>query len=56
MTAFKNGQVGMIVNGPWSTADVLSGPAFKSSTNFRRRRDPRRALAARARRSAAEPS
>jgi arabinogalactan oligomer/maltooligosaccharide transport system substrate-binding protein len=24
----------MIVNGPWSTADVLSGPAFKSSTNF----------------------
>jgi arabinogalactan oligomer/maltooligosaccharide transport system substrate-binding protein len=34
MTAFKNGQVGMIVNGPWSTADVLSGPAFKSSTNF----------------------
>jgi arabinogalactan oligomer/maltooligosaccharide transport system substrate-binding protein len=34
MTAFKNGQVAMIVNGPWSTADVLSGPAFKSSTNF----------------------
>ena len=33
-TAFKNGQVAMIVNGPWSTADVLSGPAFKSSTNF----------------------
>ena len=24
----------MIVNGPWSTADVLSGPAFKSSSNF----------------------
>jgi arabinogalactan oligomer/maltooligosaccharide transport system substrate-binding protein len=35
MTAFKNGQVAMIVNGPWSTADVLSGPAFKSSTNFK---------------------
>jgi arabinogalactan oligomer/maltooligosaccharide transport system substrate-binding protein len=34
MTAFKNGQVAMIVNGPWSTADVLSGPAFKSSGNF----------------------
>jgi arabinogalactan oligomer/maltooligosaccharide transport system substrate-binding protein len=34
MTAFKNGQVAMIVNGPWSTADVLSGPAFKSSTTF----------------------
>jgi arabinogalactan oligomer/maltooligosaccharide transport system substrate-binding protein len=34
MTAFKNGQVAMIVNGPWSTADVLSGPQFTSSTNF----------------------
>jgi arabinogalactan oligomer/maltooligosaccharide transport system substrate-binding protein len=34
MTAFKNGQVAMIVNGPWSTADVLSGPQFKSSGNF----------------------
>ncbi|MCP9484518.1 MAG: extracellular solute-binding protein [Gaiellaceae bacterium MAG52_C11] len=34
MTAFKNGKVAMIVNGPWSTADVLSGPAFKRSTNF----------------------
>jgi len=34
MTAFKNGQVAMIVNGPWSTADVLSGPEFKQSTNF----------------------
>jgi arabinogalactan oligomer / maltooligosaccharide transport system substrate-binding protein len=34
MTAFKNSQVAMIVNGPWSTADVLSGPAFKSSGNF----------------------
>lgn len=33
-TAFKNGQVAMIVNGPWSTADVLSGPAFKSSSNL----------------------
>jgi arabinogalactan oligomer/maltooligosaccharide transport system substrate-binding protein len=34
MTAFKNGQVAMIVNGPWSTADVLTGPAFKKSSNF----------------------
>jgi arabinogalactan oligomer/maltooligosaccharide transport system substrate-binding protein len=34
MTAFKNGQVAMIVNGPWSSADVLSGPVFKSSSNF----------------------
>jgi len=33
-TAFKNGQVAMIVNGPWSTADILSGPAFKSSSNL----------------------
>jgi arabinogalactan oligomer/maltooligosaccharide transport system substrate-binding protein len=33
-TAFKNGQVAMIVNGPWSTADILSGPAFKSSVNL----------------------
>jgi arabinogalactan oligomer/maltooligosaccharide transport system substrate-binding protein len=34
MTAFKNGQVAMIVNGPWSTADVLSGPSFKSTRNL----------------------
>jgi arabinogalactan oligomer / maltooligosaccharide transport system substrate-binding protein len=34
MTAFKNGQVAMIVNGPWSTADVLSGSVFKNSGNF----------------------
>jgi arabinogalactan oligomer/maltooligosaccharide transport system substrate-binding protein len=34
MTAFKNGDVAMIVNGPWSTADVLSGDEFKSSSNF----------------------
>src|SRR5439155_18677924 len=33
-TAFKNGQVAMIVNGPWSTADILSGPAFKASSNL----------------------
>jgi len=30
MTAFKNGEVAMIVNGPWSTADVLSGKAFNN--------------------------
>jgi len=34
MTAFKNGQVAMIVNGPWSTADVFQGPQFKSSANL----------------------
>ena len=33
-TAFKNGQVAMIVNGPWSTADILSGPAFKTPSNL----------------------
>jgi arabinogalactan oligomer / maltooligosaccharide transport system substrate-binding protein len=33
-TAFKNGQVAMIVNGPWSTADVLQGPQFRSSANL----------------------
>jgi arabinogalactan oligomer/maltooligosaccharide transport system substrate-binding protein len=33
-TAFKNGQVAMIVNGPWSTADILSGSAFKASSNL----------------------
>ncbi len=33
-TAFKNGQVAMIVNGPWSTADVLQGQQFASSANL----------------------
>jgi len=33
-TAFKNGQVAMIVNGPWSTADILQGPEFKSPSNL----------------------
>lgn len=33
-TAFKNGQVAMIVNGPWASADVLQGPEFKSSANL----------------------
>lgn len=33
-TAFKNGQVAMIVNGPWSTADILNGPSFKASSNL----------------------
>jgi arabinogalactan oligomer / maltooligosaccharide transport system substrate-binding protein len=33
-TAFKNGQVAMIVNGPWSTADVLQGAQFTSSKNL----------------------
>lgn len=33
-TAFKNGDVAMIVNGPWATADVLSGTAFKNRANL----------------------
>jgi arabinogalactan oligomer/maltooligosaccharide transport system substrate-binding protein len=33
-TAFKNGQVAMIVNGPWASADVLQGEQFKSSSNL----------------------
>jgi arabinogalactan oligomer/maltooligosaccharide transport system substrate-binding protein len=34
MTAFKNGQVAMIVNGPWSTADALQGKEFAKSSNL----------------------
>jgi arabinogalactan oligomer/maltooligosaccharide transport system substrate-binding protein len=33
-TAFKNGQVAMIVNGPWATADVLQGKEFKNPSNL----------------------
>jgi arabinogalactan oligomer/maltooligosaccharide transport system substrate-binding protein len=33
-TAFKNGDVAMIVNGPWATADVLAGTAFKNKANL----------------------
>lgn len=33
-TAFKNGQVAIIVNGPWSTADILQGSQFASSSNL----------------------
>ena len=34
MTAFKNGQVAMIVNGPWASCGRPLGAAFKSSTNL----------------------
>lgn len=34
MTAFKDGQVAMIFNGPWSTADVLSGAEFADPENL----------------------
>jgi arabinogalactan oligomer/maltooligosaccharide transport system substrate-binding protein len=33
-TAFKAGQVAMIVNGPWATSDILAGDAFKSASNL----------------------
>ena len=32
--AFKNGDVAMIVNGPWATADILSGKAFTNRSNL----------------------
>jgi len=31
---FKNGQYAMIINGPWSTADLLAGPEFKNPENL----------------------
>lgn len=34
MTAFKEGEVAMIFNGPWSTADVLSGSEFTDAANL----------------------
>lgn len=34
MTAFKSGEVAMILNGPWSTADALSGEEFTDSENL----------------------
>jgi arabinogalactan oligomer / maltooligosaccharide transport system substrate-binding protein len=33
-TAFKEGKVGMVINGPWSVADDLSGTAFKDKSNL----------------------
>jgi arabinogalactan oligomer/maltooligosaccharide transport system substrate-binding protein len=34
MTAFKEGEVAMILNGPWATADVLSGSEFTDPDNL----------------------
>lgn len=34
MTAFKEGDVAMIINGPWSTADALSGTEFTDPENL----------------------
>ena len=31
---FKDGKVAMVINGPWSTADDLSGKAFSDKTNL----------------------
>lgn len=33
-TAFKDGKVAMVVNGPWSTADDLKGSAFANADNL----------------------
>ncbi|MGK5630729.1 extracellular solute-binding protein [Streptomyces sp. URMC 123] len=33
-TAFKDGKVAMVINGPWSTADDFSGAAFKDKANL----------------------
>ncbi|MEU8571403.1 extracellular solute-binding protein [Streptomyces pathocidini] len=33
-TAFKDGKVAMVVNGPWSTADDYTGKAFKDKANL----------------------
>ncbi|MFD3356385.1 extracellular solute-binding protein [Streptomyces fradiae] len=32
--AFKDGRVAMVINGPWSTADDLTGKAFKNKDNL----------------------
>lgn len=32
--SFKDGKVAMVINGPWSVADDLSGPAFKNAGNL----------------------
>ncbi len=34
MTLFKSGKVAMILNGPWATADILSGEAFEDDGNL----------------------
>jgi arabinogalactan oligomer / maltooligosaccharide transport system substrate-binding protein len=34
MKAFKDGTTAMIINGPWSVADIKTGKAFKDATNL----------------------
>nr|BFE73034.1 extracellular solute-binding protein [Actinoplanes digitatis] len=33
-TAFKEGKVAMVINGPWSVSDAQSGPAFADKANL----------------------
>lgn len=33
-TGFKTGKYAMIINGPWSTSDILSGEQFKDNSNL----------------------
>jgi arabinogalactan oligomer/maltooligosaccharide transport system substrate-binding protein len=33
-TGFKTGKYAMIINGPWSTSDILSGEQFKDPSNL----------------------
>ncbi|GLW34682.1 sugar ABC transporter substrate-binding protein [Actinoplanes regularis] len=33
-SAFKEGRVAMVINGPWSVPDAISGPAFKNAANL----------------------
>lgn len=34
MAAFREGDVAMIINGPWSMGDALGGPAFEDDSNL----------------------
>lgn len=34
LEGFKTGRYAMIINGPWATADILSGSEFKDTENF----------------------
>lgn len=34
MTAFKEGKTAMLMQGPWATADILSGPEFADPANL----------------------
>ena len=53
MTLFKEGKVGMIINGPWEVANVRTPPSVRRLREPRRRPGPGRLRQGRARRSAA---